>query len=52
MLRFAVIAMMMFVGGMAAADTPVKRLFDQEARALKQMSQVRLASYTTRPEAD
>ena len=51
MLRLAVIAMM-FVGGMAAADTPVKRLFEQEARALKQMSEARLVSYTARPEAD
>jgi len=52
MLRLAIIAMTIFVGGAAAADTPVKRLFEQEARALKEMSQTRLASYTARPEAD
>lgn len=52
MLRLVIIAVTIFAGGMAAADTPVKRLFEQEARALKKMSQTRLASYTARPEAD
>ena len=51
MFRFVAV-FLVFLGGMAAADTPMKRLLDQEARALKQMSQARLASYTERPETD
>ncbi|MBU3259381.1 MULTISPECIES: cell wall hydrolase [Roseovarius] len=51
MFRFAAIVLIC-LGGMAAADTPVKRLFDQETRALNQMSQARLASYMERPEAE
>jgi len=42
----------MALGTVAAADTPVKRLFEQERLALGQISGERRASYLARPEAD
>jgi spore germination cell wall hydrolase CwlJ-like protein len=49
MLRFALV-ILVALSGAAMAETPVKKLMDEEARALSSISQKRLMSYLQRPE--
>ena len=49
MLRFAMVILVALTGT-AVADTPVKKLMDEETRALSSISKNRLLSYLQRPE--
>src|SRR6056297_3773982 len=49
MLRFAMLILVALTGS-ATAETPVKKLMDEETRALSSISQNRLLSYMQRPE--
>jgi len=51
MFRMAIGAFLIMAGA-AAADTPVKKALDQEARALKSISAEKRAQLFTRPETD